>query len=346
MRRTTTIILAFISAATQSGCAILHHQAQYAPELPRELEKTTHAEYVIEPPDELLLDALRVVPLPPYRISPMDQLFIQSNRSLPDEPINGVFPVEPEGIVKLGPNYGSIYVADMTPDEAAATIELRLGKLIRDPATVTVSLSQSRAMQQIRGAHLVRADGNVNLGLYGSVRVAGLTIPEARAAIEAHLSSHLLKPEVSVDVAGFNSKVYYVVTDGGGLGEQVARVPATGNETVLDAVAQIGGLSGVSSKKRIWISRPSPAGSSEPQVLPVDWRGITQNALAETNYQMLPGDRLYIMADPLVTSDTVLGRIIAPFERILGFVLLGNSTVRELKGENFGNGGNNGGGGF
>jgi len=304
-----------------------------APELPRELDKTTHAEYVIEPPDELLLDAIRVVPLPPYRINALDLLNIQSTRSLPEEPIGGAYQVEPEGIVKLGPSYGAVHVADLTPDEAARAIETALRRLIRDPATVTVSLAQSRALQQIRGPHLVKADGTVGLGLYGSVRVAGMTLPEARASIEAHLSRYLLKPEVSVDVAGFNSKVYYVLTDGGGLGEQVVRLPATGNETVLDAVAQIGGLSGVSSKKRIWVSRPSPAGSCTPQVLPVDWCAVTRDAMAATNYQLLPGDRVYIMADPLVTADTVLGRVIAPIERILGFVLLGNSTVRAVKGD-------------
>jgi polysaccharide biosynthesis/export protein len=333
-------LVAFVGST--SGCVGLRGTVEAAPLQPRELDKVTHAEYVIEPPDELLLDAIRVIPLPPYRVSPMDQLYIQSNRSLPDEPISGVFQVEAEGVIKLGPNYGSIFVADLTLDEAAKVVEAQLKKLIRDPATVTVSLAQSRAMQQIRGPHLVKADGTVNLGLYGSVRVAGLSLPMARAAIEGHLSKYLLRPEVSVDVAGFNSKVYYVVTDGGGLGEQVARLPMTGSETVLDAVAQIGGLSGVSSKKRIWVSRPSPAGSCTPQVLPVDWCAVTQGGMSATNYQLLPGDRVYIMADPLVTADTVLGRMIAPFERVLGFILLGNSTVRELKGQGTGSGSGSG----
>jgi polysaccharide export outer membrane protein len=321
-------------ALVTTGCSTFHQPIQAAPEQPRELEKITHGEYIIEPPDELLLDAIRVIPLPPYRINALDQLYIQSNRSLPDEPIAGAYQVEPEGVVKLGPNYGTIYVADMTLDEAGKAIEEQLKKLIKDPATVTVSLAQSRALQQIRGPHLVKADGTVSLGLYGSVRVAGMTVPEARAAIEGHLSQYLLRPEVSVDVAGFNSKVYYVVTDGGGLGEQVARLPSTGNETVLDAVAQIGGLSGVSSKKRIWVSRPSPAGACVPQVLPVDWCAIVRGGMAATNYQLLPGDRVYIMADPLVTTDTVLGRIIAPMERLFGFVLLGNSVVTSIKNPN------------
>jgi len=338
MRRTLSVVVIALSAAINTGCTTFRGPIAAAPGQPRELDKVTHADYIIEPPDELMLDAIRVIPLPPFRIGALDQLYIHSNRSLPDEPIAGAYQVEPEGVVNLGPNYGSIYVADMTLDDAAKAIEKHLKKLIRDPATVTVSLAQFRALQQIRGPHLVKADGTVSLGLYGSVRVAGMTLPQARSTIEAHLSAYLLKPEISVDVAGFNSKVYYVVTDGGGLGEQVARLPTTGNETVLDAVAQIGGLSGVSSKKRIWVSRPSPAGSCHPQVLPVDWCAITRAGMSDTNYQILPGDRVYIMADPWVTADTLLGRIIAPFERVFGIVLLGSSTVHELQGNGTGGG--------
>src|SRR5262245_5384185 len=60
MRRSSskaTLVLAVVSA----GCGTFHGPIAAAPELPRELEKVTHAEYIIEPPDELLLDAIRVI---------------------------------------------------------------------------------------------------------------------------------------------------------------------------------------------------------------------------------------------------------------------------------------------
>ena len=57
----------------------------------------------------------------------------------------------------------------------------------------------------------------------------------------------------------YNSKVYYVITEGAGQGDLVARLPITGNETVLDAISQINGLSRLSSKN-IWIARPTPSG--------------------------------------------------------------------------------------
>ena len=46
-----------------------------------------------------------------------------------------------------------------------------------------------------------------------------------KAKIENHLSQYLLDPQVNVDVLGFNSKVFYVILDGGGYGQQVLRLP-------------------------------------------------------------------------------------------------------------------------
>src|SRR5262249_11679126 len=147
----------------------------------------------------------------------------------------------------------------LTLEEARTAIEKQLKDLGFKNAEVRVGIGQSRAMQQIRGEHLVRPDGTVALGTYGSVYLAGLTLDQAKAAIQAHLARSLLDPEVSVDVFAYNSKVYYIVTDGGGYGEQVYRFPSTGNETILDALSQINGLPIVASKHRIWLARPAPA---------------------------------------------------------------------------------------
>src|SRR5438270_577635 len=81
-------------------------------------------------------------------------------------------------------------------------------------------LAEYRGQQQVRGEHLVRPDGTVGLGTYGEVHLAGFTLLEAKAAIEAHLSQFIQKPEISLDVAGYNSKVYFVVFDQGGFGMQ------------------------------------------------------------------------------------------------------------------------------
>lgn len=322
------------------------HPAPKAPEvspssLPRELNKVAHPPYMVEAPDILLIDAQRLVPLPPYKVEPLDVLYLFAPGAPDRDPINGPYPVDPDGTINLGPNYGGqVRVADMTVAEIEKMMSGRFKQFLKEP-NVTVSLAQSKGVQQIRGEHLVRPDGTLSLGGYGSVYVAGMTLPQIEAAVEAHLSQYLHRPDVSVDVYAYNSKFYYVVTDFAGSGEQVVRLPSTGNETVLDAISMIGGLSPVSSK-RIWIARPAPDGCGD-QILPVDWRGITRRGTTGTNYQVLPGDRVFVMSQPMTKFDTLLGRTLAPAERALGVTLLGASAVRTVNGNGFfGGGGGNG----
>jgi len=194
----------------------------------------------------------------------------------------------------------------------------------------------------------VRPDGTVGLGRYGSIRLAGLSLDESKKAIETHLGEYLEDPEVYVDVIEYNTKVCYVITDGAGLGEQVAPFPIKGYETVLDLVGQISGLPPVSSKCRITLVRPAPPtqcdGCSaflDGQVLPVDWIGITQRGSIMTNYQVMPGDRIYINSDKMIAFDNWVSKFTSPFERMFGFTLLGHSTVRAIQfgHQNFGQGG-------
>ena len=330
----TMLTLCLLTAGLCAGCRGSRPTAEaYAQPAPRELQKVSLPTYVVEPPDILLIDAQRIIPLPSYRLEPLDALYVSvpAAQALPTAPLEGVFAIELDGTLNLGPSYGGpIRVADLTLDEARAAIEGRLRKVIKD-FKLTVSLAQTRALTQIRGDHLIRPDGTIGLGTYGSVYVAGMTLADVKAAVEQHLSKFAYRPEVSVDVYAYNSKVYYVITDGGGYGEQVVRIPSYGNETVLDAISQVYGLSTVASKERIWVARPSPPGCGNDQVLPVDWEGITRCGRTATNYQILPGDRIYVMAKPLVTLDTALARFLNPIERVFGGMLLGNSTVQSIR---------------
>jgi polysaccharide export outer membrane protein len=326
VRGALVILAACVGCA---GCA----SVPIAPpdDLPRELTKTTLPDYIIAPPDVLLINVIRATPRPPYIIQVQDALAINVTGALPEQPIAGVYVVDPDGTVNLGFNYGTVPVVEMTLKEARAAIMAQLKTSLKEGFQVNVSLAQSRAVQQVRGEHLVRPDGSIGLGVYGSVRVTGMTLWDAKQAIEAHLSQFLQKPEVSVDVSGFNSKVYYVIADRPGLGELLVRVPITGNETVLDAMAQINGLPAAASKKRIWVCRPVPDPAAPCyQVLPVDWTAITRCGSTATNYQLFPGDRLYVQAEPIVTMDLRLARIISPIERILGVTLLGSETVHSI----------------
>lgn len=297
--------------------------------VPRELEMMSLPPYTIEPPDILLLNAIKVVPKPPHEIEPFDGLLIRAAGALPDQPIADAFFVDPEGMIDLGPSYGKVKVVGLSIDEAKDAIRKQLSEVLEEPE-VSVSLAVSSGAQQIAGEHLVGPDGRVNLGTYGSVYVTGLTIEQAKAAIERQLSIYLEKPEVIVDIFSYNSKKYYIITQGGGFGDNVVPQPITGNETVLDAIAALGGISQVSSSK-IWIARPAVNGVGCEQILHVNWEEISRGASTATNYQLMPGDRVFIAEDPLIKFDAVVSRITRPFERVFGFVALGTNTLNRIE---------------
>lgn len=351
MIRTGLLSTIVAIAFALGGCKLAQHRpldcVPIPPgDVPRELSKVVLPTYTVEPPDILVIEAIHTVPRSPYLLRTSDVVSIQVQGTLPDAPISGAFSIQPGGAVDLGFMYGAVTIHKMTVQQAKEEIRNVLATHLKDPV-VSVSLLEMAGQQQIAGQHLVGLDGTVTLGAYGSVSVVGLTLAQAKAAIEHHLSEFLDQPEVAVDVFAYNSRVYYVITEGGGLGDTVSKFPVTGNETVLDAIANVSGMTEVSSK-RIWIARPTP-GTEQLAILPVDWHHVTALGAATTNYQILPGDRVFVAEDPLVAWDSRLAKQLAPWERIFGFTLLGTNTVSRLSGNVLQGGGLQngfGGGGF
>jgi polysaccharide export outer membrane protein len=291
--------------------------------------------YVIEPPDILLLNTMNVVPKPPYHVKPLDALVIQVTGTVKEKEIWGLYPVDPSGNVNLGIGYGTVQVSGMTIEEAQDAIKKHMDKILKTP-TVQVSLGQSRAMQQITGPHLVRQDGTISLGTYGSVYLAGMTIDQARQAIETQLSDFILKPEVSVDVYVYNSKWYYVIVDRAGNGETVVRLPITGRDTVLDALSNVGGTGFFSSNKRMWLARPNGQDPNKFQMFPINLPALVQGGSPGTNYQLFPGDRLFVQSNPLIMANTRINQFWAPimstFNNVFGLTLTGSGAVGSVEG--------------
>lgn len=136
----------------------------------------------------------------------------------------------------------------------------------------------------------VMVDGTVDLGQYGRLVVAGMTIEQIEAAVEARIESvQNRRLAVNVRLLEANAAQVYVLGEVG----SPAAYPITGRETVLDAILLAGGLSSRASPCDIVLVRPT--GPCECRVvLPVCYRQITQLGDTATNYQLQPGDRIYV----------------------------------------------------
>ena len=296
---------------------------------PRELGKVSLPTYRVEPPDILMVEMLKLVPLPPYRIEIFDVLQIRVLGTLLDQPIDNFYLVEGEGIVTLGPAYGTVRIAGMTIEEATEALRRKLQEVLNQPE-VSVQLARTAGTAPVTGEYLIGPDGTINLRQYGTLHVAGKTVTEIQLDMQKHLARYFDSPEVSVDVRQFNSKVFYVITEGAGLGDSITRMPITGNDTVLDALSAVNGLSQFSSTE-MWVARPSPGNAGCEQIMPVDYDAITRGGSSATNYQIMPGDRVFVAEDNILAFNNFVSKVTAPLERLLGTTSLGASTVRNLQ---------------
>jgi polysaccharide export outer membrane protein len=138
----------------------------------------------------------------------------------------------------------------------------------------------------------VMTDGTIDLGQSGRLVVAGLTIEEIEqlvlTAVRNGENDQTIKP-INVRLSVAESAVYYVLGEVNSPGAY----PIIGRETVLDALMAAGGLSDSASERKIILSRPTPPPSCRV-VLPICYDHIVQLGDTTTNYQIQPGDRIYV----------------------------------------------------
>lgn len=291
---------------------------------PREMAMVSLPSYRIAPPDVLRVEVTKLVPRPSYRIGEYDVLRIDVLGAFKDRPINNAYLVEPEGIVTLGPPYGVVRLEGLTVEEAEAAIVRSLELILKNPR-VCVRLLKISSAEQLTNAYPVEPDGVIRLKGYGAVHVAGLNVTEASLAVQRCLEQYFDSPKVGIDVTQYNSAAYYIVCGMAMNDGNVWRYPITGNETVLDAIGA-SGKAGKITGKTVWVVRPAKADQPE-QILPVNWNAVICGARTTTNYQILPGDRIYIADENVVSAHRLIVRVTAPLERLLGITYQGESMI-------------------
>ncbi|WP_442507095.1 polysaccharide biosynthesis/export family protein [Novipirellula sp. SH528] len=135
----------------------------------------------------------------------------------------------------------------------------------------------------------VMADGSIDLGGYGRVVVAGLTLEDAEALVEQTLV------EEGEEATKINIRLLEAMHRFYVLGEvnSPGSYPLTGFETVLDGILAAGGLTSDAAPCKLLLARPTTSHSCRV-TLPVCYREITQMGDTATNYQLQPGDRIYV----------------------------------------------------
>ncbi|CAN5373968.1 hypothetical protein BH23VER1_BH23VER1_18360 [soil metagenome] len=136
----------------------------------------------------------------------------------------------------------------------------------------------------------VMGDGTLSYLEARRVPVAGLTIPAARAKLEAALAESILTPQLIMNPQALGSKKYTIL----GMVRANGTYPIAERVTLLEAIAQSGGLvDGAVDFDRSFLSR----GGNK---IPVDFKKLYSGGDLSQNQRLQNGDYVYIAS---VTKD-------------------------------------------
>ncbi len=133
----------------------------------------------------------------------------------------------------------------------------------------------------------VRIDGRVDLPTLGEVRVEGLTCTEIEQRIAS--AANLPASAVHVRVGDFRSQQIYIFGEVNGLQRAV---PYQGQESVMELLRRVGGLSDGAEPNDVTVVRSHVADGRPPELFPVHLDAETRDRGA--NLKLEPFDQVYI----------------------------------------------------
>jgi len=155
---------------------------------------------------------------------------------------------------------------------------------------------------------VVGPDGEI--APFGKLFVAGMTTNEVQKAIIDKLPKQLGFPTVIVDVAESHSKVVYVVTKQTS-GDNVARIPIphAGHFTVMDAFVCIELKADAIS--HAYVLSPYGPNNSDDR-LDIDLKALRSKSNEAANFDLLPGDRVFIQKKNLPLEKNISPPVVTP----------------------------------
>lgn len=134
---------------------------------------------------------------------------------------------------------------------------------------------------------MVRPDGQVSLPLLNDVPAAGLTPEQFRQRVTEAASKYVEQPNVTVIVKEINSRKVFVT----GEVEKPGPYPLGGPTTVVQLLAQAGGLREYADSKNITVMRTEHGKVSR---LRFNYEDIKKGRRMEQNILLKPGDTVIV----------------------------------------------------
>ncbi len=185
---------------------------------------------------------------------------------------------------------------------------------IAPPDVLTITV---RPDPQIERELTVRPDGRISFDLIGDVEARGRTVEEVRLDIATRLKEFIVQPDVTVLLTTSQSRTFFI------LGEvnRPGAYPIIGDVSAVHALGLGGGPTRMASLDNAKLVRPSPEGEL---TYPIHFGAITEHGYGATNYQLQPGDVVYVPPNLSARIGYALQLIFFPLQQVLG---LGGTVI-------------------
>jgi polysaccharide export outer membrane protein len=191
-----------------------------------------------------------------------------------------------------------------TPGTPAQTDKYR----VAPPDVLMISV---RPAPEINRDVVIRPDGRISFDLIGEVDVEGKTVEEIQKEITARIEQFIVHPDVTVILQTSNSRTYYVFGEVGSPGAY----PLIGHVTALQALGGAGGGTRFANLGAARLVRPTEGKGLR---YPVKFDQIAFDGNAATNYELQPGDVIYVPPSTSAKIGYAIGVMLFPIQQILG----------------------------
>ena len=141
--------------------------------------------------------------------------------------------------------------------------------------------------KELSGSVVVRPDGKITVPLVGETKVVGMTPVQVQDLLEQRLKPFIAVPQVTVAVSQINSRRVYLI----GQVVKEGSYQINSSTTVLQLIAQAGGLRDFAKRKNIYILRTH---GSEQNRFSFNYEAVVRGKNQDQNILLQPGDTIVV----------------------------------------------------
>lgn len=258
------------------------------------------APFTLGPGDLVRWRIVSLMHTPERPLEPGDALRIRVLNTLPELPVDDVYPIDTYGQVNFSAPYGQVHVVGETIDAATGVIRGLFGKVLREPE---VSVALELDPLSLTADAVLDAQGRLALDRFGRFQLAGLTVDEAEREIVTTLANRGSRAEIQLDLVESPRNAVFLIVhfDQPGTpdaapydrGTEVHRIPLghpDAPRTVLDVIASQRLRLG--PKAQLRLRRSDQDGRVSEHL--VDLADLLAGRSPISNYALAAGDQIHV----------------------------------------------------